>query len=470
MTEPTMAHPTSRSSPARSPDAVPWATFAVCGAASYLATLDLSIVNVAFAEIARSFPAADRGAISWVITAYSILFGSLLVASGRMADRLGRKPLLQAGTALFAVGSIICAAAPGLGVLIAGRAVQGLGGALLTPASLGLLLAAFPPERRSQAIAWNGAVAALGVASGPTLGAFFVATLGWRSAFWINVPLCAAIVVAAHRSIRDRRAPAGPRPDVLAAPVLTAALAALVWAISRAETHGWTDRTVLGLAALAIALGAIVVLRTSRHRLPLLPPTLFRQRSFSTANLATVVFGAGFSANILNNVLFLRTVWRYGVIGAGLLSVLAPVVVAVFSVAAGRVMRRTGFRVLLIGGPLGFAAVTVAQWAVLEEARAPWTLWLPLMFLLGISIAASFPVLAAAAVQTLPPEHFALGGAINTTSRQIGAAIGVALVVTVQGSAGGIDGYRAGWLLVAACGVLAAAISVPRARPTRSTA
>ncbi|MEZ5409219.1 MAG: MFS transporter [Acidimicrobiales bacterium] len=446
----------------------PWPTFVVCAIAAYIATLDMSIVNVAFAEIARSFPGSSRGTISWVVTAYSILFGSLLVVSGRSADRVGRRRLLLIGTGLFLAGSLACAVSPGLGLLVAGRAVQGVGGALLVPSSLGLLLAAFPDTRRSQAIAWNGAVGALGVASGPTLGALCVAAFGWRSAFWINVPICLVVAALAWRMVPDSPRVAGPRPDVAASVVLTVSVASLVWAISRAETLGWGDRSVIGLLALAAVFGAVVAQRSRRHPRPLLPPSLFTRRTATAANLATVVFGIAFSANLLNNVLFLRTVWRYGVVRAGLFSVLAPVVVAVTSVVAGRLMRRVGFRPLLLAGPLGIALVAVGQARLLTESPTPVTRWLPLMFLLGVGIGSTFPVLAAASVHGLPPEHFALGGAVNNTARQVGAAVGVALVVTIQGTADGIAGFRAGWLFVAACCGLAAAVSLAQPRPVRA--
>lgn len=455
---------------AAAPPASPWPTFVASAIAAYISTLDLSIVNVAFAEIARSFPGSSRGTISWVVTAYSILFGSLLVVSGRMADRVGRKRMFQIGAATFLVGSLVCAVSPTLGVLIAGRAVQGVGGALLLPSSLGLLLGVFPAERRSQAVAWNGAVGALGVASGPTLGAFCVSAFGWRSAFWINVPICLVVIVLAWKVVRESPRTAGPRPDVSAAVVITVGVASLVWAISRAETLGWTDASVVVLLAVAAVLMAVVAWRSTHHAVPLLPPALFRERTFTAANLASLVFGAGFSANILNNVLFLRGVWRYGVVKAGLFSVLAPVVVAGTSVVAGRVMRRIGFRALLLGAPLAFGSVALVQALVLHATPTPWTRWLPLMFVLGITIGGTFPVLSAAAVHALSPQHFALGGAINNTFRQVGAAVGVALVVTVQGTADGIGGFRAGWVLVTVCGVLAATISLAQPCTPRTAA
>jgi MFS family permease len=349
-------------------------------------------------------------------------------------------------------------------MLIAGRAVQGVGGALLMPASLGLLLASFPEGRRSQAMAWVGAAGALGVASGPTLGALLVSAFGWRSAFWVNVPVCAVLVVVAARAIREPARQATPRPDAAAAVLITLAVGSLVWGISRAEEHGWSDTTVLGLLVASVVLVAVVVQRTLRHPVPLLPPSLFADRTFRAANAATFVFGAAFAANILNNVLFLRSIWSYSVVRAGLFSVLAPVVVAVTSIIAGRVMSNVGFRTLLVSGLLVFAAVVVGQATLLEPGPAPWT---RLMLVLGISIGFTFPVLTASAVSTLSPAHFALGGAVNNTFRQVGSAVGVALVVTMQATAPGIGGYRAGWYLVAACGLLAAAISLAQPQTKR---
>jgi EmrB/QacA subfamily drug resistance transporter len=448
--------------------AIPWATFAVCAVSSYIATLDMSIVNVAFAEIAASFSEVSRGSISWVVTAYSIMFGSLLVVSGRTADRVGRKRMLHAGLVAFALGSVVCAVAPTLGVLVGGRAAQGIAGALMMPASLGLLLAAFPESRRSQAMAWMGAAGALGVASGPTLGALLVSSFGWRSAFWVNVPVCVAVIVLAARAVREPKVQASARPDVAAAALITVAVASLVWGISRAEAHGWRDAVVLGLIAASAVLIVGVVRRSLRHPVPLIPPALFRDPTFRAANAATFVFGAAFAANILNNVLFLRAVWAYSVVTAGLFSVLAPVVVAATSIVAGRVMRTVGFRPLLVAAQLLFALVVVGQASLLDIEPAPWTRWLPLMLVLGVSIGFTFPVLAASAVATLPPANFGLGGAINNTFRQVGAAVGVALVVTMQSSGEGIAGYRAGWVLVASCGLLAAAISL--AQPRRAEA
>lgn len=441
-----------------------WWTFAVSATAAFIAALDLAIVNVAFAEIARSFPGVSRATISWVVTSYSIVFGSLLVVSGRLADRLGRRRIFLQGTALFLLGSVACAAAPNMAILILGRAIQGAGGAMMTPASMGLLLGAFPIQKRSQVVAWTAAVGALGVASGPTLGALVISVFGWRSAFWVNVPICIAVMVITLRVVRESPKQDSRTPDIAASFLLTLGVGALVWSISRVEETSWSDTGVLALAAVAVVLGVAVWRRSLSHPEPLLPPELFRERSFTVANMSSLLFGAAFSGNILNNVLFLRTIWEYSLVRAGLFSVLSPIVVAVVSMLVGRSLSKIGFRPLLIAGPLIFAVTTITQSFALHDTPQPWTRWLPLMFLLGLSIGATFPVLSAAAVFRLPQTRFALGGAINNTFRQIGAAIGVALVVSLQAAADGVDGFHHAWRVCAVLGLATAVVSTAQPR------
>jgi EmrB/QacA subfamily drug resistance transporter len=395
-----------------------------------------------------------------VVTAYSILFGSLLVVSGRVADRIGRRRVFFAGTLGFVLGSILSAAAPGLGWLVAGRVVQGAGAALLTPASLGLLLAAFPAERRTQIVALNAGVGALGVASGPTLGALLIAASGWRAAFWINLPICAAALLLGRRSLIESEPQRTAQPDYPGAVLVTVAVAALVLGIAEGETWGWTSPAVVACFLTAAALGAGFVVRSRRHPEPMLPPALFAEPTFRWANIASFTFGAGFAGMALTNVLFLRTIWGYGVVRAGLFSVLAPLVVAVVSTQAGKLARRVGFRPLLVAGPLLFVAGELGCVLLLDVHDAPWTRWVPLGIVLGVGIGLTFPGLAAASVARLPPTRFALGGAVNNTFRQVGSAVGVAAVVAAQSSVDGIDGFRAAWLIAALGALSAAAVSL----------
>lgn len=438
----------------------PWATFAVCGIASYISTLDMSIVNVAFFEIHKSFPKDSAATISWVVTAYSILFGSLLIVSGRMADQIGRKKFFLAGTSLFLLGSLLCAVSGTMALLIGGRAVQGIGGAMMTPASTGLLLGAFPAEKRGQVMAWTGSIGALGVASGPTLGAFFVSTFGWRSAFWINVPICLLTIVLAVRVANESETQKGTRPDFLAAVFLTLSVASLVWGISRSEDYGWGHSSVLELFAAAVVLGLLVTWRSVSHNDPLLPAQLFREKTFTLGNMSTMMYAAAFSGNILNNVLFQRTIWQFSATKAGWFSVLSPITVAATSMIVGRKMAGIGYKKLLVTGPVIMSSTVMGSVLFLDVKPTPWYPFLPLMFLLGIGLGSTFPAQSAVTILRLPPHRFALGGAINNTFRQVGSAIGVALVVTVQSQTKGIEGFRNGWKVAICFALLSACISL----------
>ena len=432
----------------------PWPTFAVCAVASFITTLDLSVVNVAFSDIAKSFSSVSRGQVSWVVTAYSILFGSLLVVAGQTADRIGRKRVFLIGVVMFFVGSVLCGGAPTLLVLIVGRVIQGAGGALLLPSSTGLLLGAFGMEKRTQVISWVGGISALGVASGPTVGAFMVDRLGWRSAFWINIPICLVAFVIGYRVLQETERQKGPVPDLLGAAMLVVGVGSLVLAISEGHSWGWTDPRVLGLGVLSIIMLVAVVVRAKTHSSPALPTELFREKTFSIANAGSLLFGASFSAMALNNVLFLRSIWRYSVVRAGWFSVISPLVVAVVATFAGREVKRSGFKRLMFVGPFFFMLSQLGFALLMDAGPAPWTRWAPLGVLQGVAIGMTFPVLGAAAVARLPPTRLAVGSAVNNTFRQVGAAVGVALVVAIQTSAAGIDGFRRGWLFSALCALL----------------
>lgn len=431
----------------------PWVTFTVCSLALFLTTLDLSIVNVAFPDILAEFD-ISRADASWIITTYNIFYGSLLVVSGKVADQLGRRRIFLIGLAVFAGGSLIAAVAPGLGVLIVGRAVQGVGAALLTPASLGLLLAAFPAERRTQVVAMWGGIGALGIASGPSLGAFAISLTDWRAAFWINLPICVGMFIAGRRVlIETTRVRSEHRPDYGGALLITFALACIALGLSRSEVWGWGDNRTIGVLLLGVATIPLFLRRQRRHPEPVLDLTLFESKSFTVANSAALVFMGGFAAYSLNNVLFLRQAWGYSVLHAGLLTALPPATVAILAPSTGRLASRIGFRPLVIAGPLIVAGATLTFALTIGVDREP------LRFVLigevvAIGIACFIPVNSAAAVAELPPMRLSIGGAVNNTFRQVGAVIGVALLVAILGSPTTqlelVDVHQNGWLMISA--------------------
>jgi EmrB/QacA subfamily drug resistance transporter len=440
----------------------PWVIFTLCALAAYLTTLDLSIVNVAFPEILREFSASPAD-VSWVVTIYNICFGALLVVAGKTADQLGRRRFFLIGVAVFGVGSALCTFAPSLGLLVAGRAVQGIGGALLTPASLGLLLAAFPPERRTQVVAMWGGIGALGVASGPSLGAVLITATDWHAAFWVNLPICAGLLIAGRRQLVEApRLPTAQRPDYAGALLVTAALGALALGISRSEVWGWGDARTLGSLAVAVLAIPLFVARQRRHPAPVLDLVLFDSRSFRIANLSGLVFFAGFAALGLNNVLFLRQAWGYSVLHAGLLSALAPTTVAVLAPFSGRLATRYGFRPFVALGPLLVVGGMIAFRLLLDARPAPWQ-FVAIGELSAIGIAAFIPVNAAAAVSQLPPSRLSVGGAVNNTARQVGSVLGTAILVAVLGTPISpdalVDAHHRGFVLVSVLMVLAALTS-----------
>src|SRR5262245_26053247 len=245
-------------------DAVPpraWAGLAVVAAASFVATLDAMVLYVAFGSIRRDFPEISAAALSWILAGYTIVIAAGMVGAGRWADRLGRRRVFLGGIGLFTVASAICAVAPGAGVLVAARIPQGFGAAALTPASLALILRAFPTSRVPQAIALWGAAGALAAALGPTLGGLFVEAWGWRSVFVVNVPIGIAIAIAGPWLLDESREPAGsPLPDAAGTVVVTIALVLFALGIVQSGEWGWWDaRTVGALLAGIVLLGAFLL-------------------------------------------------------------------------------------------------------------------------------------------------------------------------------------------------------------------
>jgi EmrB/QacA subfamily drug resistance transporter len=445
------------------------AAFAVTALGAFMASLDLSIVNVAFPALERSFPHASRAALAWVITAYAIAFASLLVTAGRSADRLGRRRVFFAGVAGFAVGSALCGAAPTVGVLVGGRLFQGVGAALLLPASLGLLLESVPPDRRSQTVALWGGVGALAVATGPSLGAALISAGGWRWAFYVNLPVALIAVVVGRRVLpADPGRPAAGGQDFAGVALISLALVSLVLAISEGPSWGWSSGRVVGALVVAAVAAPIFVRRSRRHPEPVLDLRLFRARSFSVANGATLLYAMGFFAMLLGNILFLTSVWHYSILKAGLAVTPSPLIVAAISGPAGRTAARVGFRRVILIGAAFFAGGLIWFATMVGVEPRYLTEWLPGSVIIGVGIGLTFPVLSAASVSSLPGERFAVGSAVNQTARQVGGALGIAVLVAVLGKtttpAAAIGHFRHLWeyaAVMAAASGLAAALLRP---------
>ena len=455
--------PTVPAAAATTTATMPWPAFAVTVAGAFMVALDLSIVNVAFPSIEGSFPDATTTTLSWVLSGYSVVFGALLLGAGRIADRSGRRAWFLRGLGVFTLGSLLCGAAPSVELLIAGRVVQAIGAALLMPASLALLLAATPGELRPQAVAMWGGISALAVATGPSLGSLLIDAGGWRWAFLVNLPVALIAAIATPRVLAESKV-GGPRPDLIGIGVLSLAVAAVALGITQGEDWGWTSASVVGAFAASVALAALVLHRARTQATPALDLRLFESRTARLANFATVAYAVGFFAMLLANVLFLTTVWDYSTLKAGLAITPGPLVVALLSRSTGKLAARVGYgRVLVLGGVV-FASAQV--WCIVMLTTEPSYLahWLLPSLVGGLGVALTFPVLSAAAVAGLPADRFGAGGALNQTARQLGAVLGVALLVALLGSptspADALDQLRQVWWLCAAAGLASAAISV----------
>ena len=413
---------------------------AVSSLGVFMAFVDATIVNIAFPDIAESFPDTSISSLTWVLNAYNIVFAAFLVAAGRIADLLGRRRIFLVGLVIFTFASVLCAVAPSANALIGFRLLQALGAAFVVPASLGLVLQAFPVERRAHAVALLSAVAALAAGVGPSLGGLLVAADSWRLVFLVNLPVGIVAYVLSRRLLVESREPGRRQmPDLLGAMIFAVAIAALVLGVVKGEEWGWDSPRILGAFAVALALGAIFVQRSTSHRSPMVDPALLRIRTFSVANSMTVLAAAGFFGYTLINVLFLTQVWQYSVLEAGLAITPGPVVATVIAGPSSKVAERIGHRWVLVAGGLIWGLGLI--WFIDRAALEPDFLgvWLPGMIILGIGAGILFPNLSATAVASVPGEAFATATGINSVLRQVGAALGVAAVIAILGTPSPLD-------------------------------
>jgi EmrB/QacA subfamily drug resistance transporter len=449
-----------------------WKVLLVTSVAVFMGFLDVTIVNIAFPDIERSFPSSSLAGLSWILNAYNIVFAALLVPAGRLADRVGRRRMFLAGISTFLAASVACGLAPSVEVLVAARVVQAAGAAILVPTSLGLLLPEFPLEQRATATALWGATGAVAAATGPSLGGVLVDATSWRWVFFVNLAIGLPALVPARRLLRETREEhPGPLPDAVGAALLVAGVALLSLGIVKGQDWGWGGGRVIGvLVAGALVLAAFVA-RSARHPAPVVELGLLRVRSFAVANVGVFLFALGFYALLLANILFLTSVWHWSVLKAGVAVTPGPLMAALSAPIGGRLADRYGQRVIALPGGLLFAA-GCALFAASTGATPHYaTEILPWMLLTGSGVGLSFAAWGSAAVAELPPSRFATGSAISSTSRQIGAVLGIAILVAVLGNPRPEDAvatFHTAWQLMAlasaTAGLTALALGRVRAR------
>ncbi len=415
-----------------------WSALALIVTAQFMVILDVAIVNVALPSIKSDLGFSQTG-LQWVITAYAILFGGTLLLGGRLADLLGRRRLFIAGLALFAVSSLLCGIAWSSGSLIAFRAVQGLGGALLAPAALSLLMTTFAEGRdRNRALGIYGAASGSGAAAGVLLGGVITSYLGWSWIFFVNVPVGVAAIALAPVLLRESRADLPHRHfDLAGATSITGGLMLLVYALTRATTAGWSSPVTIGLLAGASALVAAFVAIESRSRSPLLPLRIFRLRALSAANGAMAIVGAVAFSEFFVLTLYLQDVLHYSAVRTGVAFVAFALTVVITSNIAQAVVGRAGARATLIAG------LTLATASVALLTRLPvtghyfWDLF-PAFVLGGAGMGFSFVPVTIASLTGVERSDAGVASGLVNTSRQIGGAIGLAAVSTIAASAASV--------------------------------
>jgi len=413
----------------------PWPVFGIASVAAFLVSLDGTMLYAVFGALRAGFPGASATELSWVLNAYTVVYAAVLIPAGGLADTHGRKRVFLFGVALFTAASAACGLAGSVGALIAARVLQAVGAALLTPASLSIVLAAFPRSRRALTVSLWGAVAGFAAAVGPSLGSLVVQTIGWPWAFLINLPI-GALTLWRGAALLSESAASGPprRLDIVGMGLLIVAVGAIALAIVVSESPGWTRaEIVITAGAGALALAAFVAwARTARE--PLVDLELFRNPTYSAVNAATLAFGIAFAMMFFAFFFYMNHVWHYSEARAGIAIAPGPLTVVPVAILTGRLAGRFGHRRFLVGGALLYAGAGLWFLLVPGDEPAYATQWLPGLLASGAAVGLVLPSLSGAAVSGLAARHYAVGSAIQQATRQIGAVIGVALTVLLLGN------------------------------------
>jgi EmrB/QacA subfamily drug resistance transporter len=406
---------------------------AICCASIVVVVMDISIVNVALPAIRSDLHASVSG-LQWTVDAYTLVLASFLVLAGSTADRVGRRRIFQVGLAAFGLGSLLCGLAPSIGWLIAARALQAVGGTMLNPVAMAITANTFPdPAERARAIGVFGSMSGLSLALGPILGGVLVDELGWRSVFWINVPIVAAAIVCTALFVPESRAAQARRFDPVGQTLVILMLCSVVYAIIESNTLGWTSPVILGLLAVAV-LSALGILGYEPRRLdPLLELRLFRSVPFSSAIAMALFALCGFSAFLFVTTQYLQDVRGMSALTAGLCVLPVGVLVVVLSPRTGRLVGARGPRLPLVVS--GVALALGGGASIWLGPATPLPAILAIYLLFGIFLGTVNPPITNTAVSGMPRSMAGVAASLASTGRQTGTTLGVAIAGTIVGPA-----------------------------------
>jgi EmrB/QacA subfamily drug resistance transporter len=430
---------------------------AVCCMSLFMVGLDNTIVNVGLPSIGRSLHAGVSG-LQWTVAAYTIVLASLLMFSGALADRIGRRTVFQVGLSLFTLGSWMCSLAPSLGWLIGFRVLQGVGGSMLNPAALGIITNTFTGKsERARAIGiWDG-VFGLSMALGPLLGGVLVGTVGWRGIFWANIPVGLLAISLTALFVPDSRAPKSRRSDPVGQVCIVVMLGSLAYAIIEGPAFGWFSPEIFGFFALSVAALAVLLAYEPRRADPMVDFRFFRSIPFAGANLTAVCAIAAMAGFLFLSSLYLQDVRGLSALHAGLLLLPMPVVMALCAPLAGRMVARIGPRVPLV---IAGAALTLSSALLSRIGPATTVQYLICAYgLFGVGTGMVSSPITNGFMSGLPQSQAGMASGMNSSSRMLGQSLGVAVVGSVLAASmrGSIrtefvHASHAGWWIMSCCG------------------
>lgn len=440
-------------------------TLAIAGLAAMATYLDTTILFVAFPGITASFQDSSTSILSWVLNAYTITFAALLVPAGKLADRLGQRLAFLVGSATFSVASLACGLAPSVGFLIFARVVQGAGAAILVPASLALVMAAYPRDKLPQVIAIWGAIGALSAALGPSLGALIINSFGWRWAFFINLPVGVVTIATGVRYLRESKDSTVRIPSPMGVILLIMAAGTLLYGLVESDNVGWVSVRTIAVLVVGIVLLAAFVAHQRHTDSPTLDPELFTLQNFRWGNLAMLSFNVSFTAMFFGLILFLVNVWDWSILKAGLAVAPGPALAAILAARFGKLAGQIGQRPLVIAGGIMAAASGIYRVLFLDENVNYLVDFAVPLALSAFAIGLVFPQVTSVALQAVPASRVGVGGATTQAVRQFGGSLGVALTITLLGAATEtldlVAGFNRIWWLVVVGGIVTTLCALP---------
>jgi EmrB/QacA subfamily drug resistance transporter len=401
-----------------------WTLFAMCFAL-FMIMLDNTIVNVALPSIQHELkPSVEN--LEWTVNAYILVFATLILLGGKLGDRFGRKRIFMLGLVVFTLSSMACALAQTDTQLIGFRAVQGVGGALLNPLSLSILVAAFPRKQLPQAIGIWAGISGLGLAIGPLLGGFLTQHFSWSAVFWVNVPIGVVALGVTAWAVIESRDPSARTLDIVGTVLISASLFSLTWGLIKTANHSWVGVYTLSFIGAAIVLGALFVLWESRMDDPMIPLSFFRIRAFTVSSIVVALVGVALFGVIYFLTLYFQNVRGYDPIQAGLRTLPTTMMILFVAPIGGRLSGRVGPRWLMTVG-MAFASVGLFGLSFVDVDSSYNAIW-PFQMLMGAGMALTMPAVSATGMAAVDRTKAGIASGVINASRQVGGALGIAVL------------------------------------------